>query len=120
MITSYHVLYDENAATENKLAKKIICYLYGSESSPVATEETDDEGCTVYDYGEYGIECEYVGGSVTTDLAVIHAETQEVKAINFDVRAAEFADEYHVGQSAVAIENSEAEEIIYGEQLLEF
>lgn len=111
MITNYHVLYDEDAATQSKLAEKIVCYLYGSESEPVETKQTTSSGATVYDYGDYGIECEYVGGAITLDLAVIKASTADVKKINPDVQQIEFAEDYHVGETAIAIGNSEDEGI---------
>lgn len=111
MITNYHVLYDEDAATQSKLAEKIVCYLYGSESEPLETKQTTTNGTTVYDYGDYGIECEYVGGAITLDLAVIKALTADVKKINPDVQPIEFAKDYHVGETAIAIGNSEDEGI---------
>lgn len=111
VITNYHVLYDYSSVASDKLAERIVCYLYGSESTPTATNATDSNGCTIYDYGDYGIECEYVGGSITTDLAVIKAKTSDVKKINENVRAIEFANEYHVGETAIAIGNSEDEGI---------
>lgn len=111
IITNYHVLYDSSANTSDKLAERIICYLYGSEGAPEATSEKDSSGCTVYDYGEYAIECEYVGGSISADIAVVRAKTDEVLAINGEATAVEFADSYHVGQSAIAIGNSENEGI---------
>ncbi len=111
MITNYHVLYDEDAATQSKLAERIVCYLYGSESEPIETKQTTTNGATVYDYGDYGIECEYVGGAITLDLAVIKARTADVKKINPDVEPIEFAKDYHVGETAIAIGNSEDEGI---------
>jgi len=111
MITNYHVLYDSYETNTDKLAEKITCYLYGSEGEPTATTKTDSNGCKIYDYGDYAIECEYVGGSITADLAVIRAETADIYAINDSVAAIEFADEYRVGESAVAIGNSENEGI---------
>lgn len=111
MITNYHVLYDESAITKNKLAEKITCYLYGSESAPVKTGATDSSGKSIYDYGDYAISCEFVGGALTADIAIIRAETKTVKAINENITAIEFADGYSVGESAIAIGNSEDEGI---------
>lgn len=111
MITNYHVLYDTNATNDSKLAEKIICYLYGSESAPVKTGKTDSKGHSVYDYGDYAITCEFVGGAVTADIAVIRAKTSDVKAVNKNVTAVTFADGYQVGEAAIAIGNSEDEGI---------
>jgi len=111
MITNYHVLYDSSANTSDKLAEKIVCYLYGSEGAPTSTSEKNSSGCTIYDYGDYAIECQYVGGSISADIAVVRAKTADVLAINEDATAVEFAESYHVGQSAIAIGNSENEGI---------
>ncbi len=105
LITNYHVIYDANAATSDKIAEKIVCYLYGSEGQPTQT------GSTTYDYGEYGIECEYVGGSAAADLAIIKTETDTIKAINEDIVEIEFAEDYSVGQTAIAIGNPNGEGI---------
>ncbi len=105
LITNYHVIYDANAATSDKIAEKIVCYLYGSEGQPTQTSST------TYDYGEYGIECEYVGGSAAADLAIIKTETDRIKAINEDIAEIEFADNYSVGQTAIAIGNPNGEGI---------
>lgn len=110
-ITNYHVVYDSSAIEQNKIAKKIVCYLYGSEDDPVSTNSKDTNGCTVYDYGDYAIECEYVGGSITADIAIVKANTESVKAINPNVKAVTFADKYHVGDTAIAIGNPEGEGI---------
>ncbi len=111
LITNYHVIYDVNANTSDKIAERIVCYLYGSEGQPQATSEKNSQGCTVYDYGEYGIECQYVGGSAVADLAIIKTETDRIKAINEDIAEIEFADDYSVGQTAIAIGNPNGEGI---------
>ena len=110
-ITNYHVVYDKSADEVDKLPKKIVCYLYGSENFPVKTTQKDQSNCTIYDYGNYGIECEYVGGAITYDIAIIKAKTSDVKAINDKVSPITFAEEYHVGDTAIAIGNSEGEGI---------
>ena len=110
-ITNYHVVYNSSATDENKIAKKIVCYLYGSEGVPSSTSTKDENGCTIYNYGEYAISCEYVGGSITADIAIVKAKTSEVKAINENVKAITFASEYCVGDTAIAIGNPEGEGI---------
>ncbi len=108
-ITNYHVVYDYNAVETDKIAKKIVVYLYGSESDPISTNTQDANGCTIYDYGDYGINCEYVGGSITADVAIVKAKTEDVFNINDDVDEVIFADDYHVGETAIAIGNPEGE-----------
>ncbi len=97
LLSNYHVVYNPNGV--NKIAEKIHCYLYGSEDSPVAVSSS------AYDYGEYAIECEFVGGSVAYDIAVMRAKTSDLLAVNGNVQAVELADGYHVGQTAIAIGN---------------
>ncbi len=108
-ITNYHVVYNSSATEENKIAKKITVYLYGSESEPISTSEKDSNGCTVYNYGDYGIPCEYVGGSITADVAIIKAKNEDVFKVNDDISAITFASNYHVGETAIAIGNPEGE-----------
>lgn len=96
-ITNYHVVYNANATS--KISEKIYCYLYGSEDEPTAISSTE------YDYGEYAIACDFIGGSVTYDIALLKAQTSDVKAISENVQAIEFADDYYVGQTAIAIGN---------------
>ncbi len=106
IITNYHVVYEYQQITESKIAKKVVCYLYGSEDWPAKTGN-DTDGYAVYNYGENAVECEYVGGSILNDIAVLKASTQDLKNINPNVMAVQFASEYHVGETAVAIGNPE-------------
>lgn len=113
IVTNYHVMYNGNANLDNGsyVARKIYGYLYGSEGYPVDTETTNSNGYAVYDYGDYAIEMEYVGGSITNDLAVLKVSTSALKAINPNAQAVKVASEYHVGETAIAIGNPEAEGI---------
>lgn len=125
IVTNYHVIYDSKADEElngGMTARQVYCYLYGSEDAPVEKQigvdgygspiyEKDENGCIVYDYGDYGVSCEIVGGSVEKDLAVLRAKTSELKDINPDIRAVELANDYYVGETAIAIGNPENEGI---------
>ena len=113
LVTNYHVVYNENANKDNgsNIGRKIYCYLYGSESTPVSTGSRDEQGYLVYDYGVYAIECEYVGGTINNDLAVLRAKTEDVRAINPDVQAVRTAEDYSVGETAIAIGNTEGQGI---------
>ena len=114
IITNYHVIYSNNAnSTYNggKTARRIVCFLYGSENPSDPTSYKDSEGYTTYDYGDYAIDCEYVGGSITKDIAIVKAKTDDVLAVNPDAKTASFAEEYHVGETAIAIGNPENEGI---------
>ncbi len=105
-LTNYHVVYSEDdVVNPENLASEIVCYLYGSEGDPAPTALKDTYGYTKYDYGTYGIACEYVAGAATADLALLRAERTRVNQINADVVAAEFAESCSVGQKAYAIGN---------------
>ena len=121
-VTDYHVIYnnDADASLNNedgtKIARNLHAYLYGSEGSPSAVDEngdgyadTDDNGYTIYDYGDYAIDLEYVGGTITYDIAVLRAKTSDVLARNEDAQPVKLADEYHVGETAIAIGNPEGD-----------
>lgn len=118
IVTNYHVIYNNNADADKnggtKIARKIYGYLYGSEGRPSAVDkdgdqqaDKDSDGYTVYEYGNYAVALEYVGGSVISDLAVLRVKTSNLKAVNENVRAVTLADEYHVGETAIAIGNPE-------------
>lgn len=115
-ITNYHVVYSadanadnlaysESGAGEQNIARKIVIYLYGSEGSPTLGGQANGSYQSV-SYGDYAIECEYVGGSEQNDIALIRAETSAVKAINSDVKEITFADGYDVGDTAIVIGNT--------------
>ena len=110
LITNYHVVYLAEANTErngdSNIARAIYGYLYGSDGSPTASGRGSD-GYTSYDYGDYGIKLEYVGGSVESDIAVLKVPTEDIKAINENIQAVDIADDYHVGETAIAIGNPE-------------
>lgn len=101
-LTNYHMVYSAYSTADDGIADTIYCYLYGSEDDPVASGSS-------YDYGDYAIACEYVGGSVLYDVAVVKALTADVKKINEDARPVELAEGYHVGQTAIAIGNPNGE-----------
>ena len=118
IVTNYHVVYLADADTEKNggtnIARKIRGYLYGSEGSPSTVDEdnnnvadTDSDGYTKYDYGSYAIELEYIGGSVSSDIAVLRAKTSDILAINESAAEITLADGYHVGETAIAIGNPE-------------
>lgn len=116
IITNYHVIYDSSADTTKNGGNtpyKVYGYLYGSEGEPTANGRTvvDSNGYVVYDYGDYGIELEYIGGSVTSDVAVLRADTEDVLAINSSAHAVTVADGYSVGDTAIAIGNPNDEGI---------
>ena len=117
ILTNYHVVYNENAAAGNanengdNIARRVVCYLYGSESEPVRTNERDEDGYTVIDYGGYAVACDYAGGSAVSDIAVLRADTADVLAVNGQAQAAAVAEGYSVGDTAYTIGNPDGEGI---------
>lgn len=114
IITNYHVVYSSsvNADNNGNIAYRVVGYLYGSEgANSIVTDENSNkvlkDGYPQYDYGKYGIELEYIGGSGAKDLAILRTDTTKLKAINENVKAIEFADEYNVGETAIAVGNVE-------------
>ncbi len=93
IITNYHVVYYSNAKTQNGdgISEDISVYLYGQESS------------------EYAIPAQYIGGSMSYDLAVLKVDGSKVLAKSNAV-AVEFADSNEVAvlDKAIAIGNPEA------------
>ena len=120
IVTNYHVVYSSKAAGANAennangqhIARRIVCYLYGSEYTPVqTTTDADGDGYKDYYYSEYGVECEYVGGSIASDIAIVRAKTEELRAVNDGIREVTLADGYAVGETAIAVGNPEGEGI---------
>lgn len=99
IVTNYHVVYGED--TNEEFSDNMHIYLYGSESYP--TDATDGSSGFVYD--SYAIDCDYVGGSVDHDIAVLRADTADIMLINDNVKQISAADGYSVGQTAIAIGN---------------
>lgn len=119
IVTNYHVVYLDEADTSynggTKIARKIYGYLYGSEATPSAavdentnTVVKDSDGYTVYDYGDYAIALEYIGGSVSSDIAVLRVRTSDILAVNPYATEVSIADSYHVGETAIAVGNPES------------
>lgn len=107
ILTNYHVVYDSKAVTsganiknnKDKISLEISAYLYGSESAPTI----DDSDNLVYD--EYAIKCEYIGGAVSYDVAVIRAKTSDVKKVNPDVVPVSVNYSFSVGDNTFAVGN---------------
>lgn len=89
IITNFHMVYDRSSNTVNGIAKKIEVYTYGYES----TANT--------------ITAEFVGGSITQDIAVIKVALSEFSG---DIQAVQVADsnQLSLGELVVAIGNAAA------------
>ena len=102
LVTNYHVVYNKSYTTSNHIAKKIYAEIYGSEGT-TATELSD--GSVSITYGQQVIACEYVGGALNYDIAVLKISNSDVIK-NSCVRAADIAtNPAHLGETAIAIGN---------------
>lgn len=102
ILTNYHVVF--NSKADVKISNEIHAFMYGSVSNPVNAGDR-------YTYDEYAIECEYVGGAIDYDVAVIKARTEDVKEINPQAKPVKVAEDYGVGESVYAIGNTSDEGI---------
>lgn len=98
IVTNYHVVYDADCNTSNKISDNICVFLYGME------------------YNNYAIPATYVGGSMYYDVAVLRVQRNElVKSAsqNGTLCAANLSnsDNVSAGQAVVAVGNPEAEGI---------
>lgn len=109
IVTNYHVVYSEDANEDSPsgIAYRIFGYVYGSEGYPSSSGLTDSNGYAIYNYGDTGLELEYIGGSVIYDIAVLRVETADLLDINEDIEAVTLAKDYYVGETAIAIGNPE-------------
>lgn len=108
LITNYHVVYDE--ANEN-IARAIHVFQYGTSEAYAKTGSYHKDGYPVisYDYG--AIECEYVGGSISYDIAILKVPTSELKQYNSYVKEVSIAESYNIADDAIAIGNPNGEGI---------
>lgn len=97
VITNYHVVYDVDSATENQISDNIVLYLYGME------------------YVAYAVEAEYVGGSMSYDLAVLRVDDSDVLADAMEkgavCEATVATGAVTVGETVIAVGNPSAEGI---------
>ena len=84
IITNHHVVYSRYSTNANKISENIKVYLYGAE------------------YAAYGIEAEYVGGSMYYDIAVLSVTGSELLR-NSDAAAVTVSDSEKLGVGAQAI-----------------
>lgn len=121
IITNHHVVYLDNGYsngsviqsidkdTNGTVAQKIYCFLYGTTASLTDTGTTDDNGFEIYTPNQYAIECTYVGGSASYDIAVLKVTNSEILKTS-DAKAVTIADskDISVGEDVFAIGNPEA------------
>ena len=108
IMTNFHVVYNTATDRSDKMASKIVCFLYGSLISRSTDGSKDANGYPIVTYSDYAIECEFVGGSMQYDIAVLKVTGSDIIKNSNAVKAT-FAnsDEVVVGNTAVAIGNPE-------------
>lgn len=119
IITNYHVVFMTDCDTDNKIAKNINIFQYGTSEQAYKVVEEGENGTTItvldsdgypeVAYGDGAIEATFVGGELTYDIAVIKVPTSELKKYNANVKAATVASDYEIGETAIAIGNPECE-----------
>lgn len=100
-VTNYHVIYNGNAEG-NKESEKIYVYLYGSEQTPYL-----DSSTSKYVYGDMAIPCEYIGGDINYDVALLKISLSSLQSINPSVRAAHTQNSFSVGDVVFTVGNTE-------------
>lgn len=83
IITNYHVVYDYDSITTNKIADEILIYSYGTETA---------------------INAEFIGGSITKDIAVIKASAVSLPSYMKTVTIAD-SNSITAGERAVVVGN---------------
>ena len=96
IITNFHVVYHSSAEGDSKISPNIRIYLYGGYFAGADT------------MNETGIKAEYVGGSMTYDIAVLKVTDSEILK-NSDAKAVKVANSNLIlpGIRAIAIGNPE-------------
>ena len=96
IITNYHVVYNNNASSQDKISTNIRVYLYGMYFDGTAR------------LNQTGILAEYIGGSMTYDIAVLKI-TNNQKVKESDACAIQIANSNKLtpGVTAIAIGNPE-------------
>lgn len=92
IITNFHVVYDLDSNTSNKISDDILICTYGREN------QTDAIAVT------------YIGGSMNYDIAILRAEKTRINSDSF-LRTVDIADsnDIAVGEQAIAIGNAVGE-----------
>lgn len=114
IITNYHVVYYASSVNTNKISTNIKCFLYGASIARGYKVDSSDNkvydanGYPIIEYAGNAIDCTYVGGSMTHDIAVLKVSASEILK-NSDARAVDVvnSDNIDVGGTAIAIGNPE-------------
>ncbi len=100
-LTNYHVIYEEKA--DAKIFQELHCYMYGNEGHP--QKETNEQGEEYFQYEEFALPCEYIGGAATYDLALLKVEKDKLLSVSPSAKPVKIASQYFVGETAIAVGN---------------
>lgn len=114
IITNYHVVYNTASETSDKIASKIVCYTYGTSMArgykldELENKILNENGYPIIEYDSNAITCEYLGGSMQYDIAVLKVSGSEVlKNGSNKAVTVKNSNDVQVGTSAIAIGNPE-------------
>lgn len=111
IVTNYHVVYNKNTLSLNKISTDINLFQYGT-SENIDVVKTNKTGYySSYTFDKGAVKCEYIGGSMTYDIAVLKVKTADLIAVNENFSAVSIAEKYSAGEEAIAIGNPEGEGI---------
>ncbi|MDE6690592.1 MAG: S1C family serine protease [Clostridia bacterium] len=106
-LTNYHVIYSGDAQTQygyGNITEKTWVYMYGSEYTPVR-EEKAPYNLVIAPADTYAIACDYIGGSIEYDVAVLRAKTNDVKKVNPQFKPVTVSRDFTVGEHTYAVGN---------------
>ncbi|MFQ6752307.1 MAG: S1C family serine protease [Clostridia bacterium] len=104
VITNYHVVYYRESITSNKIANKIHLFQYG------ANQAYSKQNGSI-SYSDDAVSCQFIGGSMNYDIAVLRVKTDDLLAINDEARPATISKGYELAETAIAIGNPNIEGI---------
>ena len=104
IITNYHVLYDSASLNSTGYPESVYIYQYGVD---VSIQLVNND----YVIGGAAVKCDYIGGSMNYDIAVLRAKTSNLVANNSNARAVDVATGYSVSETIYAIGNPEGKGI---------
>ena len=116
ILTNYHVVYDPNAKFDNVWKSNIYAYSYGSMGPTY--KQVGNNSYSITSYGD-GLACEYVGGSMSYDIAVLRVKNSELlKQSNVEAATMGSSNDVLVGEKVFAIGNPKGLGVAVTEGLL--
>ncbi|MBR2969938.1 MAG: serine protease [Clostridia bacterium] len=102
VITNYHVVYYRESTTPNKIASRIHLFQYGTQQSYYKNGNS-------IEYGENAVACQYIGGSLNYDIAILRVPTATLLNNNPEAKPVSISNGYQLAETAIAIGNPNVE-----------